>query len=207
MIEPRRIKTRVIQKHAQKSAWENTQDKFVPLEGELIVFDKDSTTLYPRLKIGDGKRNVNELPFITAGAAEKLLTARKITLLGSITGNITFDGSSDLNITTDLSTTYTPKGILSTPEVTITKSTQEIPVVVQEATITNAQCIFPELTAEQSDDTTILKLGGGSFTNANYIPPVYENINLVSDISASATAPVFTGTQETLNITGTMQIK
>lgn len=40
---------------------------FVPLLGELIVFLEDSTHPFSRLKIGDGVRNVIQLPFIDAG--------------------------------------------------------------------------------------------------------------------------------------------
>jgi hypothetical protein len=36
---------------------------FIPLAGELIIYDKDENYDYERIKIGDGVRNVEELPF------------------------------------------------------------------------------------------------------------------------------------------------
>ena len=109
MAEPRRIKTRIIQKHAQAATWDNAKN-FVPLEGELIVFDKDSSTSYPRLKIGDGSKTINELPFITAGTAEKLVSVRKITLAGAIGGQIEFDGSNDVIMNTSLNGSFEFEG-------------------------------------------------------------------------------------------------
>ena len=41
---------------------------FVPLLGELIVFENDTTHPFSRLKIGDGRNNVLALPFIDAGS-------------------------------------------------------------------------------------------------------------------------------------------
>lgn len=102
MAGSRKLKTRIIQKHAQSNVWEGTKDLFIPMEGELVVYDKDNSTDYPRLKIGDGSRNINQLPFITAGTAEKLKFVRKITLIGAIGGNVLFDGSSDVTVNTQL---------------------------------------------------------------------------------------------------------
>jgi len=137
MAEPRKIKTRVIQKHAQAAVWENTQ--FTPLEGEFIVFDKDANNPNPRVKIGDGSRDVNELPFLAAGTAEhadeathattadaadqsdKLTTARKISIVGDISGSTEFDGSKDVSIATELTGTftYTPSGSVAAPNITL----------------------------------------------------------------------------------------
>ena len=42
------------------------EDPFIPLGGELIVFDKDDTYDYDRIKFGDGINNVIALPFASA---------------------------------------------------------------------------------------------------------------------------------------------
>ena len=62
------LKTRVINKHETQEDWEKAVN-FIPLLAELIVDDPDSTYTRARLKIGDGKTNVNDLPFI----GEKLI--------------------------------------------------------------------------------------------------------------------------------------
>ena len=57
------IKIRVINKHETQEDWEKAVN-FIPLLAEIIVYDTDSTHTQARLKIGDGKTNVNNLPFI-----------------------------------------------------------------------------------------------------------------------------------------------
>lgn len=56
-------RTRIIQKHEKAIDWEDSD--FVPLPAELIIYDKDDTYKYGRIKIGDGETQVNDLPFIT----------------------------------------------------------------------------------------------------------------------------------------------
>lgn len=55
------IKTRIIQKHAVEADWLKATN-FIPLKGELIIYDADATYTYPRFKVGDGITNVNDLP-------------------------------------------------------------------------------------------------------------------------------------------------
>ena len=57
------LKTRIIHKHDVELNW-NKATGFVPKQGELIVYDKDSNYDYERVKIGDGATNVNNLPFV-----------------------------------------------------------------------------------------------------------------------------------------------
>lgn len=70
MAEPKKIKTRIIQKHATAAVWSGTSDKFTPLEGEIIVYDTDSNNTCPRLKIGNGSNNVNVLDYISKGMVD-----------------------------------------------------------------------------------------------------------------------------------------
>ena len=57
------IKTRIIHKHDTEANWEKAEN-FIPLQGEIIIYDKDDTHPYERIKIGDGSTKVNALPFI-----------------------------------------------------------------------------------------------------------------------------------------------
>ncbi len=59
------INTRIINKHATEAEW-NEATNFVPLKGELIIYDPDEDHDYFRCKIGTGdkNKNVNELPFM-----------------------------------------------------------------------------------------------------------------------------------------------
>lgn len=64
------LKTRIIHKHDIESNWSKATG-FVPKQGELIVYDKDSNYDYERVKVGDGATNVNSLPFVDANKVDK----------------------------------------------------------------------------------------------------------------------------------------
>ena len=56
--------TRIVHKHDIEANWQLAVN-FTPKQGELIVYDPDENFSYPRIKIGDGEKNVNALSFIT----------------------------------------------------------------------------------------------------------------------------------------------
>ena len=58
----KRITTRIIHKHDTEQNW-NKATSFIPKQGELIIYDKDTTHSYERFKIGDGTTTVVNLPF------------------------------------------------------------------------------------------------------------------------------------------------
>ena len=80
------MNVRVIQKHDTASAWANATG-FIPKQGELIVYEADETTPYPRFKVGNGTANVSALPFSDAkyvldnelGAYVTVVSAQTIT--------------------------------------------------------------------------------------------------------------------------------
>lgn len=57
-------KSRFAQKHDVEANWDKAVN-FVPLEGEMIIYDPDKNYDYPRIKVGDGKTWIGGLPFIT----------------------------------------------------------------------------------------------------------------------------------------------
>lgn len=65
------MKARVQHKHDVEANWLKATN-FTPLVSEIIVYDPDENYDYPRIKIGDGKTNINSLPFITV-ALEALI--------------------------------------------------------------------------------------------------------------------------------------
>ena len=56
------LKTRIVNKHDVEANWAKAVN-FVPLKGELIVYDADDSHTEPRFKLGDGKTKVADLPF------------------------------------------------------------------------------------------------------------------------------------------------
>ena len=56
------INTVVIFKNKTQEEWGKITT-FIPQEGEIIIYNIDEKNHFPRLKIGDGITNVNNLPF------------------------------------------------------------------------------------------------------------------------------------------------
>ena len=71
MAEKKINNVRVINKHDTEANWLKATG-FVPKQGELIVYDKDSTYNYERFKIGDGSTVVSSLPFADANKVDKV---------------------------------------------------------------------------------------------------------------------------------------
>ena len=66
---------RVVHKHETAENW--GKSSFIPLQGEIVVYDIDSNYSYERFKIGDGKKSVNELPFSDLNEFGRVLTEEK----------------------------------------------------------------------------------------------------------------------------------
>ena len=67
------LSSRIIHKHDVAANWSKATN-FVPKQGELIVYDIDADYAYERIKIGDGTKNVNALPFVDDALRASLLT-------------------------------------------------------------------------------------------------------------------------------------
>ena len=65
------LKSRIIHKHAVESDWLKATN-FIPKQGEIIIYDIDSTHTYERVKVGDGKTVVSSLPFIDDNKVDKV---------------------------------------------------------------------------------------------------------------------------------------
>lgn len=68
----KRIYGRSVQKHDIQSNWEKATG-FIPMAGEIIIYDIDSNYPYERIKIGDGAHNVNALPFVNEALRAELI--------------------------------------------------------------------------------------------------------------------------------------
>jgi hypothetical protein len=64
MSDSKTLKARIIHKHETEADW-NKATNFIPLLGELIIYDRDTNYTYERFKIGDGITNVINLPFLS----------------------------------------------------------------------------------------------------------------------------------------------
>ena len=62
------LKSRFVHKHDTEAHW-NLAVNFIPLAGELVLYDPDENNSAPRLKEGDGINTVANLPFMTFGGS------------------------------------------------------------------------------------------------------------------------------------------
>lgn len=75
MAEEKIVKSRVQNKHETEAVW-NTGTEFVPKPGEFIIYDKDETHDYQRIKIGDDAGTLlSELPFLNERITESEIDA------------------------------------------------------------------------------------------------------------------------------------
>ena len=63
MSNVKNINSRIQQKHDLEINW-NKAVNFIPLFGELILYDPDENYNYTRFKVGDGIKVVKDLPFV-----------------------------------------------------------------------------------------------------------------------------------------------
>lgn len=61
----KRINTRIVNRHDTEAVWKSNPT-IIPEKGEMIVYDIDDNHNFQRIKMGDGKTPVNDLPFIGA---------------------------------------------------------------------------------------------------------------------------------------------
>lgn len=57
----KQIKGKIIFKHKTEADWKLSS--YVPDEGEQIIYDPDESHTNPRIKIGDGQKIADDLPF------------------------------------------------------------------------------------------------------------------------------------------------
>lgn len=71
-MSEKNIKTRIVHKHDTEAKW--LTKSFIPLQGEIIIYDIDASHNYERFKIGDGKTQVSALPFVDDVAKAQINT-------------------------------------------------------------------------------------------------------------------------------------
>lgn len=63
------LSARIIHLHDTEANWSKYPD-FIPKKGETIIYDKDVTYPYQRIKVGDGETSLQNLPFSVEVALE-----------------------------------------------------------------------------------------------------------------------------------------
>lgn len=82
------LNLRVIHTHDTAENWDKCTT-FIPMAGELIVYDVDEDFPYERFKIGDGTHSINELEFTTDAIVKALFNVSTNNVIKLDGGNIT----------------------------------------------------------------------------------------------------------------------
>ena len=115
MSKELRVKGRIQNKHGTEAEWYaagTAASPFIPLDGELIIYDPDEFYSYKRFKFGNGLTAVHLLPFsLTADPNENIIA---LMVNGTTVTYTRADGSTGSFETQDTNTTYE----LATDEIT-----------------------------------------------------------------------------------------
>lgn len=68
------LNTRIQMKTDTEANWLKATN-FIPKNGEIIIYATDATHSYQRVKVGDGTKKVNELPFINEAITENTINS------------------------------------------------------------------------------------------------------------------------------------
>lgn len=78
MLLPDRIfNVRIKLRNDSHSNWAKKTD-FVPMDGEIVIYDIDNSHQYQLIKIGDGITKLQDLPFINEFDAKNLYTKKEV---------------------------------------------------------------------------------------------------------------------------------
>ena len=68
------LNTRIQMKTDTEENWLKATN-FIPKNGEIIIYAIDATHNYQRVKVGNGTKKVNELPFINEAISESTINS------------------------------------------------------------------------------------------------------------------------------------
>ena len=151
------VTTRIRQKHDTASNWASAVN-FTPMAGELIVYDADDTTSYPRFKVGNGQDNINDLPFSDEHYVLDTELGGYVTVASTqtITGTKTFSQNVNVPLTPTAdahasSKQYVDTAIASSANATRTQLEKEIDLV--ENSVTDLQSNITQVAVQVNGET------------------------------------------------------
>ena len=147
--------SRIVHKHDTETNW-NKAENFVPIKGEIIIYDKDENYNYERIKVGDGETKVPDLPF-----SDKYHTP---SYTATPPSNLTGDSDKSFNLKigtgTNINDLYVPLATNTVAGATIVYPAENC------STFTSDFGALTPAAAKKAVDTfAITKAAGGTLTN------------------------------------------
>lgn len=184
---PKKIQTRIQNKHDIEANWKLATG-FIPLAGELIIYDEDENYSYKRFKLGDGILNsetgtvegtpVSDLPFYVL-EADNLTFDDDITITTAV-GNITIDSSGSGTIPAK------GKNLRQVFEAMFTE--EKDPTVTSPAVVFNTGLQYKEVGATVTPSYSVtLNPGSYSYGPATNITPASWSVSFSSQTKDTAT--------------------
>ena len=164
------IKARIKSKHDTEANWALAEN-FKPYAGEIIVYDVDANHAYPRFKVGDGKTNVNDLPFST-DVLENYIT---LYTTQTITGAKTFSQQVVIPETPTANTHASSKGYVDTTvtnAVSSTRSQLEKEIGLIENSVTDLSNSMTNVAVQMAGGISLGTVLGPSGQGAITIPTI-----------------------------------
>ena len=90
------LNARIVLKHDIEENWLKAEN-FIPLIGEIVIYDADENNTKPRMKVGNGTDAINVLPFI----GDEIATEEEIFETMSLIGVLPIVTDSEGAILTD----------------------------------------------------------------------------------------------------------
>ena len=182
----KKLKTRIQLKHDTAANWSQATN-FIPLIGEIIIYDADTTNSAPRVKIGDGKTVVAALPFISN--ADEITTA-----IAALDAN---DPSASGTSTTFISTVSQTDGVISATKSSIpTASSTTLGMVKGGGDVTISSGVIT--VTDNSHKHTSANISDLGTTIETAINNAVEALD-VSEPAASGTSTTFIATAKQTN--------
>ena len=189
------ITTRIRQKHDTASNWASAVN-FTPMAGELIVYDIDDTTTYPRFKVGNGQDNINDLPFSDEHYVldEELGGYVTVASTQTITGAKTFSQNVNVPLTPTANAHASSKQYVDT---TVTSSVSAVRTQLEK----EIELVDNSITDLQSNITQVAVQVNGETVGTVYAPSSQGTVTIPTIAGPSGAAAGF-GTPTVTTTTG-----
>lgn len=171
------INGRIALKHDTEEHWKKATN-FIPFAGEAIIYDVDTNHSYPRIKIGNGSSNPEELPFVSN--QDDINTIVSSSLSGLNSSDPTASGTS----TTFIKTIAQENGLIKATKATVATASTTAAGLMSAADKAKLDGIAAGATANTGDITGVT--AGNGLTGGGTSGSVTLNVGAGAGLTVAA---------------------